>query len=73
MCAINSAGDILSIVWDDSEHPQVESDPRIRNVALFQGAKKCPRCGGGTGVDPYATKLHLDNIVCYCGGLGWIP
>lgn len=89
MCAIDSAGDILSFVWDDTEHPQIESDPRIRNVALFQGGKKypelnnlippkpddasvCPHCRG-TGIDPYATKLHLDNIVCYCGGLGWIP
>lgn len=89
MCAINANGDILSFLWDDREHPQVETDPRICNIALFQGSKKypelkelvpakpvdaqvCPGCGG-TGIDPYATKLKMDNIVCYCGGLGWIP
>lgn len=89
MCAINARGDILSFLWDDPEHPRVESDPRIQNLALFQGSKKysgledlvparpedarvCWGCGG-TGIDPYATKLNTDAIVCYCGGLGWIP
>ena len=86
--AINVSGEIRSFLWDDLLHGQVESDMRIRNLALFQGSKKypelaaliekpkearvCPHCGG-SGKDPYAEKLNADNIVCYCGGLGWIP
>lgn len=88
MCAINSDGDILTFIWDDTERPQLESDPRIRNIALFQGSKKypeltglivkpddarvCSSCGG-SGIEPYSAKLNIDNIVCYCGGLGWLP
>jgi hypothetical protein len=87
--AINANGDILSFLWDDTLHPQVEYDPRIRNIVLFQGSKKypelkdlapvkpdnaqvCPSCRG-TGIEPTATKLNVDNIICYCGGLGWVP
>jgi hypothetical protein len=79
---------IVAFPWDKSEEPRVESDLRLRNNALFGGSKKypelaaliekpddarlCPHCGG-SGKDPYAEKLNVDNIVCYCGGLGWIP
>jgi hypothetical protein len=86
--AINPAGDIISYSWEDWGDPRVEADARVRNIALFQGSKKypelvsfiekpnsarvCPSCGG-TGIDPYAEKLKTDAIVCYCGGLGWIP
>lgn len=86
---INPDGDILSFLWDDTLHPHVEYDPRIRNLALFQGSKRyselkdyvpsrpdnartCPDCGG-TGTHPYAEKLNTDAIICYCGGLGWLP
>ena len=85
---VNDKGDIISFLWDDWGEPQVETDPRICNIALFQGSKKypelkdlivkpdtarvCPGCGG-TGIEPYAAKLNTNAIVCYCGGLGWIP
>lgn len=85
---INTNGDVISFLWDDWGDPRVESDPRIRNIALFGGSKKypelrnliskpddarvCPHCRG-SGIDPYAAKLNADNITCYCGGLGWIP
>jgi hypothetical protein len=85
---INASGDVSSFVWDDTLHGQIEFDPRIRNTALFQGSKKypelasliekpgdaqvCPHCAG-TGIDSYAEKLNTNAIVCYCGGLGWIP
>lgn len=85
---IHPSGDIISFPWDDNSQGQIELDQRIRNLALFQGSKKyrelesliekpenarvCPYCGG-TGIDPYAEKLNTDAIVCYCGGLGWIP
>jgi hypothetical protein len=85
---INASGDVISFLWDDTLHGQIEFDPRIRNTALFQGSKKypelasliekpddaqvCPHCGG-TGIDSYAEKLNTNAIVCYCGGLGWVP
>lgn len=85
---INVDGEIRSFLWDDTLHGQVEYDPRIRNVALFQGSKKypdlkvliekpddaqiCPHCQG-TGIAPDGEKLNTDALVCYCGGLGWIP
>ena len=81
-------GEIRSFLWDDTSHGEVESDLRIRNLVLFQGSKKypglevlikkpddarvCAHCGG-TGIAPFAVNLKADNIVCYCGGLGWIP
>ena len=66
---------------------QAESDERMRNVALYQGsltypelksliparpadAKDCPYCAA-KGFDP--SSLGKQNIVCYCGGLGWVP
>jgi hypothetical protein len=85
---INPNGEIVSFAWDKRDDPRVESDLRLRNNALFGGSKKypelesliekpenvrvCPHCGG-TGIDSYAEKLNTDAIVCYCGGLGWIP
>ena len=37
-------------------------------------AHECPTCNG-TGVDPINQTLGFDkeSIVCYCGGLGWLP
>ena len=33
----------------------------------------CSHCHG-TGIEPLAKELNLtDNIICWCGGLGWIP
>ena len=35
---------------------------------------ECSACGG-TGIDPMNEKLGFkeERIVCYCGGLGWLP
>jgi hypothetical protein len=87
--AIRPDGEIVVFLWDDKSHCEVEKVLRIRNMALFQGSRKypelselvplrspddidCPNCGG-TGIEPISVKLGVDNIVCYCGGLGWIP
>jgi hypothetical protein len=85
---INVDGEIRSFLWNDTWHGQVEYDPRIRNLALFQGSKEYPElkiliekpsdahvCSycSGTGIPPMAEQLRTDAIVCYCGGLGWIP
>lgn len=87
--SVNANGNFIAFPFDNAEEPpRVESDPRIRNIALFGGSKKYPELKdlivkpndahvcwgcGGTGVDPYAEKLNTDAIVCYCGGLGWLP
>lgn len=85
----NAEGDVVAYPLNKWATPRAELDPRIRNTALFQGSKKypelialvpskpdgshvCPDCGG-TGIEPNAAKLKLDNIICYCGGLGWLP
>jgi hypothetical protein len=56
---------------------------------LFQGSRKYPELAvliparphdapdchfcKGTGREPMSEQLKLENIVCYCGGLGWLP
>lgn len=89
--AIRPNGEIISFRWDDPYNLESENDPRIRNLVLFQGAKKypelsefvpsrppvaedCSHCNG-TGIEPMNEKLGFDEerIVCYCGGLGWLP
>lgn len=86
--AVRPNGEVVSFAWDERDDVRVEDDLRIRNLALFQGSKKypeledliekpsdateCPDCKG-TGREPTAVKLGLDNLVCYCGGLGWLP
>lgn len=73
----------------EGEDPQLreEEDSRMINVALFQGsltypeikrlvparptdAKDCPFCPGG-GVQ--SENPVSQTMICYCGGLGWIP
>ena len=69
--------------------PRVEDDMRIRNIALFQGSKKYPELKAlipsrtdddrecsyclGKGILPFVAEYNLTNVVCYCGGLGWLP
>jgi hypothetical protein len=83
--AIRSNGEVVSFSWDAPGDVRVEKDPRIRNMAVFQGSRKyptlkslvpprradaldCPHCLG-TGKLPEP----MQNIICYCGGLGWLP
>lgn len=66
---------------------ETEDDQRLVNIALYQGgitypeikslvplrpaeSKDCPYCVG-KGIDP--NSLEDENIICYCGGLGWVP
>jgi uncharacterized protein (TIGR02996 family) len=77
-------GQVVSVLWDEPESRWTEEDPRLRNMALCQGAKKypelrllipprpassreCHHCMG-TGV-----LRDLPRVICYCGGLGWLP
>lgn len=90
--SLDANGDFVAFPFDASDYVasvRVEDNPRIRNIALFQGSKKylelkefvpakpdgartCSACQG-TGIDSYAAMLNGDAIVCYCGGVGWIP
>jgi hypothetical protein len=86
---LRPTGDVISVDWDTTDRFDLEVDPRIRNTAIYQGTRKypelepltptrtdkskvCPHCDGA-GKDPDAAKLGLENVLCYCGGLGWIP
>lgn len=87
--AIRANGEIVSFLYDDQHELRIETDPRIQNVALFQGSKRHPELAamippkpssalechvcGGTGIVPISVELGVDNLVCYCGGLGWVP
>jgi len=73
---------------DEEKTIHVETDERLRNFALFMGSKKypelkslapvrsadaidCPFCKGLGKIE--VPGIGPDNIVCYCGGLGWLP
>lgn len=86
--AVRADGEVIVFSHEDAEpRASKESDERMRNVALYQGsltypelkslipdrpsgAKDCPYCAA-KGFDP--SSLEKQNIVCYCGGLGWVP
>src|SRR5215831_2180751 len=40
--ALNQDGDVISFAWDNEMDMQIELDPRIRSIALFQGSRKYP-------------------------------
>jgi hypothetical protein len=87
--AIRPDGEVIKFFADGSIKWSIESDQRVRNIALFQGSKlfpeirellpsrsanseTCPQCKG-TGRVPGLKEAEEVNIICYCGGLGWIP
>jgi hypothetical protein len=72
--------------WDIEDDPDVIkplSDPFLERLALCQGAKHYPELSARMPVRPYDAKTcthcagtgevpGLPNIVCYCGGCGWV-
>ena len=81
--------EIVYFVWDEPGHLQIERDERIRNLVFFQAAKKFPElealapsrptaardcefCHGTGAVLGLAIELSKD-VLCFCGGLGWLP
>ena len=84
--AIRADGEIISFQWDEPHDARVEQNAHWRNVALYQGslkypelsplvpprptdARPCEHCAGVAAIRAQGIK----NIVCYCGGLGWLP
>jgi len=86
--AIRADGEIFSFTWDEPYRLQSERDVRIRNLVFFQAARKfpelqplvpsrpvgardCESCNGTGTVVGLRDELAND-VVCYCGGLGWL-
>ena len=86
---LRADGKVLFYTTDDEEQTiREEADERLRNMAMYRGSLKYPElsvlvpnrpanamicsfCEGRgrielEGIDP-------NVIVCYCGGLGWLP
>lgn len=82
-------GRVVSVGWEDASQERPITRTRDKDVALIDGARRykflkpllpvrspdarvCAECLG-TGVHPLAAEANVDNVVCQCGGLGWIP
>ena len=85
--AVRPSGEIISFGWDTPDEIRVETNPRIRNLVLYQGSKKYPalrgfvplrpsdavECPHSKGKGELPEPFGQRNFVCYCGGLGWLP
>jgi hypothetical protein len=86
---LHPTGEVASFLWDEPTTLRTERDPRVRNLAYFQASLKypalaplvpprpadvvvCSHCGGTGRCSGFPDEL-ADKIVCYCGGLGWLP
>jgi hypothetical protein len=86
---LRPSGEVVSFPWDDPRQVKVESDERVRNIVLFRSGLKypplmalkpqrppeaptCSHCSGSGKASGMPGRL-ADSIVCYCGGLGWLP
>jgi hypothetical protein len=81
---IRPNGEIVSCLWDELDHVRIETDPWIRAMVIYRGslrrpvlqalvpqrpetAVRCPSCDGTGKLAGYS-----GNVVCGCGGLGWL-
>jgi hypothetical protein len=86
--AVRVTGEVVSFGWDARDDVALEKNLRIRNGMLYQAAKRFPelrvlvpaRPSNGAVCDscdgsgrPNRIPATIENIVCYCGGLGWLP
>jgi hypothetical protein len=87
--AMKADGSFVTIAWDHpmTERPIVSA--RVRDISLSVGSQRYPALArllpkrepgsevcsvcGGTGKHPLVEQAGIDNIVCSCGGLGWLP
>jgi len=88
-CGLQADGTFVEVLWDSPGEVRALGSARIRDIALKVGSERypvlatllparpaeahvCPHCGG-SGIHPLAAAAKVDNLVCWCGGLGWIP
>jgi len=86
---IRPSGVVASFAWDEPHMLQDERDTRICNMVYYQASLKypslvplvptrsadavtCSCCGGSGRVLDFPDHL-VDKVLCYCGGLGWLP
>ncbi|WP_165227052.1 hypothetical protein [Aquisphaera insulae] len=86
---IRPCGAVASFAWDEEHEARTETDERIRNMVYHRAGLKfpalavlsprrpadaivCESCGG-TGRCLGLSADLAARIVCYCGGLGWLP
>jgi len=85
---IRPYGEILLIATEEENAPPtVETDPRIRRTAIYQGAKKYPELAPLLPTRPATAQdcphcagtgridvpgVRDDSIICYCGGTSWL-
>jgi hypothetical protein len=63
--ALRPSGEIVSFLWDEPYKLEIESDPRILNIALFAAVEKYPKLGELCPV------RSPDSVQCsYCKGTG---
>ena len=79
---------VLVPTEEPDEPPTLEREERLVNLALYQGslkyqylsrlvptrqptARDCPHCEGRGKIELPGIEPNI--IVCYCGGLGWLP
>jgi hypothetical protein len=87
--ALRPTGEVVSWAWDQEEQVSLERSARVRHVAMFQGAAKfvdlrpflpvrpadapiCTSCSG-TGIASGLPQELGEQVVCLCGGSGWLP
>ena len=87
--ALRPDGTVVEISWDTPESAVAIHSARLRDIALKGGSERypallkllpqrpsdsmpCPQCGG-SGTHPMAVAAGIENLVCWCGGFGWIP
>jgi hypothetical protein len=86
---LRPSGEVASLLWDEPHLLRAERDERIQNLAYYRASLKWPalaalvpvrpadalvcwHCGGSGRCSGLAPEL-ADRMVCYCGGLGWLP
>ena len=87
--ALRPSGEVIMFSWDEPTDLQTVHDAVIRNLALFQASKRYPELQAlapsrppdarecsyckGTGYPSALENSGIENVVCHCGGLGWLP
>jgi len=86
---LRRSGAVASFLWDEPHMLRPEWDARIRNMTYYRASLKypaliplaprrpvnavvCLHCGGSGRCSGPPARLAI-RVVCYGGGLGWLP